>query len=156
MEIASSAPPAGPLSNDGTPPCFVCGEGVEPITRLAVTGHPARGLRDVAILLHPRCATHLAQRVLSSLHAVQSCADRFGPVPQVDYLGLTPTELRILRGLVTGETNRQIARRVGLTEKTVKNRVSIILSKLCASSRTEAAILAVKMGLAGGESRAAD
>jgi two-component system response regulator DevR len=43
-----------------------------------------------------------------------------------------------------GLTNRQIAERLSLAEKTVKNYVSIVLGKLGVESRTQAAVLAVR------------
>ncbi len=52
---------------------------------------------------------------------------------------LTPTELRIVEMIADGLTNRQIAERVHLAEKTVKNYVSAILGKLEVSRRAEAA-----------------
>jgi two-component system, NarL family, response regulator DevR len=51
---------------------------------------------------------------------------------------LTPTEDRILESIAEGFTNRQIADRVHLSEKTVKNYVSSILKKLDVSRRAEA------------------
>ena len=52
---------------------------------------------------------------------------------------LTPTEERILGMIAEGMTNGQIADRIHLAEKTVKNYVSAILSKLEVSRRAEAA-----------------
>ena len=52
---------------------------------------------------------------------------------------LTPTEARILDMIAEGLTNREIGERVHLAEKTVKNYVSTILSKLQVSRRAEAA-----------------
>ena len=52
---------------------------------------------------------------------------------------LTPTEMRIIEMIADGATNRQIADRIHLAEKTVKNYVSAILSKLEVSRRAEAA-----------------
>jgi DNA-binding NarL/FixJ family response regulator len=57
---------------------------------------------------------------------------------------LTPQEDRILELLGQGLTNRQIAESMYLSEKTVKNYVSNLLSKLGMSRRTEAAIYAVR------------
>lgn len=57
---------------------------------------------------------------------------------------LSPTERRILDLIAEGLTNRQIARDLGLAEKTVKNNVSSILAKLGLTSRTQAAILVTK------------
>jgi two-component system response regulator DevR len=53
---------------------------------------------------------------------------------------LTDQERRILELLAEGLTNRQIAERIHLAEKTVKNYVSNILAKLGMSRRTEAAV----------------
>ncbi len=52
---------------------------------------------------------------------------------------LTPTEARILDMIAEGKTNRQIGERVHLAEKTIKNYVSTILSKLQVARRAEAA-----------------
>ena len=43
-----------------------------------------------------------------------------------------------------GLTNRQVATRLGLAEKTVKNYVSALLAKLGVESRTQAAIIATR------------
>jgi len=58
--------------------------------------------------------------------------------------GLTEQE-RVLLGLLgEGLTNKQIAARMFLAEKTVKNYVSSILMKLGMARRTEAAVFAVR------------
>ena len=57
---------------------------------------------------------------------------------------LTPQELRILECLADGLTNRQIADKMFLAEKTVKNYVSSLLSKMGVSRRTEAAVFAAR------------
>ncbi len=69
---------------------------------------------------------------------------RNGPPMDPDLDGLTPQELRILQLIGEGRTNREIAAATFLAEKTVKNYVSIMLSKLGLSSRTQAAILSVR------------
>lgn len=67
-------------------------------------------------------------------------ADKNGPFEE-----LTDQE-RVLLGLLgEGLTNRQIAARMFLAEKTVKNYVSRLLSKLGVERRTQAAILVTKM-----------
>jgi len=60
---------------------------------------------------------------------------------------LTPREETILRLLTEGLTNAGIAARLHLSEGTVKNHVSEILSKLQANDRTHAVVLAIKRGL---------
>jgi DNA-binding NarL/FixJ family response regulator len=59
--------------------------------------------------------------------------------------GLTPQEHRILGLLAEGRTNRQIAEEMFLAEKTVKNYVSNLLSKMGMSRRTEAAVYAARL-----------
>jgi len=59
---------------------------------------------------------------------------------------LTPREKEVLREIVRGRGNKEIADALFITEKTVKTHVSNILSKLGLHDRTQAAILAVKNG----------
>ena len=61
---------------------------------------------------------------------------------------LTERELAILQEMVQGKTNKEIAETLFLAEGTVKNYVSAIIEKLQANDRTQAAILALKRGLA--------
>lgn len=58
---------------------------------------------------------------------------------------LTEREQHILELVAEGLTNRQIAQRTYLAEKTVKNYVSSLLSKLGLKRRTEAAVLATRL-----------
>lgn len=66
-----------------------------------------------------------------------------------DYLGpdLTRRELDVLRRLARGEANRAIAVELGISENTVKNHVRSILEKLQASSRSEAVVSALRLGI---------
>jgi len=58
--------------------------------------------------------------------------------------GLSGQERRILELLADGKTNRQIAAEMFLAEKTVKNYVSNLLTKMGMSRRTEAAVYAAR------------
>ena len=60
---------------------------------------------------------------------------------------LTRRETEVLELVASGLRNRQIALRLGLAEKTVRNHVSTILGKLQANDRTEAALIAARHGL---------
>jgi NarL family two-component system response regulator LiaR len=60
---------------------------------------------------------------------------------------LTPRERDVLALLVDGETNKQIAETLTLTHGTVRVYVSSILSKLGASNRTEAVVIALQHNL---------
>ncbi len=62
---------------------------------------------------------------------------------------LTPQERRILSLIADGMTNRQIANQLHLAEKTIKNYVSNMLTKLGMERRTEAAVFATKLELTG-------
>jgi two-component system, NarL family, response regulator DevR len=70
---------------------------------------------------------------------------RRGPVEHEELAGLTEQERKILALIAEGMTNRQIGERLYLAEKTVKNYVSSILSKLGLERRTQAAVLASKL-----------
>lgn len=60
---------------------------------------------------------------------------------------LTSRELDVLRLIAHGFSNLVIADRLHLSEGTVRNHVSAILSKLDLSDRTQAAIVAIRHGL---------
>ena len=68
------------------------------------------------------------------------------PKPETDSLAqLTPQERRILDLIAEGRTNRQIAEAMFLAEKTVKNYVSSVFSKLGMERRTQAAAYAARV-----------
>jgi len=58
---------------------------------------------------------------------------------------LTPTQLRVLRGVHSGLANKQIAFELGITEATVKAHMTALMRKLHVRNRTQVAILAEKM-----------
>ncbi|GGC65905.1 response regulator transcription factor [Hoyosella rhizosphaerae] len=70
---------------------------------------------------------------------------RTGAVEADPFPTLTSQELTLLELLGEGLTNRQIAERMFLAEKTVKNYVSRLLAKLGVERRTQAAVLASKL-----------
>jgi DNA-binding NarL/FixJ family response regulator len=60
---------------------------------------------------------------------------------------LTPRELAVLRLVAAGQSNRQIADSLGITERTVKFHVTAIFNKLGADNRAQAVALAGRRGL---------
>jgi DNA-binding NarL/FixJ family response regulator len=79
----------------------------------------------------------IARRLMSSL----------GAAPPNDLAAqLTPRELEILRLVGEGKPNKAIATELGINERTARTHVSNILSKLGVSSRTQAALWAVREG----------
>jgi DNA-binding NarL/FixJ family response regulator len=83
----------------------------------------------------------LARRLMDSLASSRDdTPDPFGE--------LTDRELEILRLIAEGHANKEIASRLVISERTARSHVSSILQKLGLSSRTQAALLAVREGLA--------
>lgn len=83
--------------------------------------------------------SHAAERVRARLRKAGSAAAELDD--------LTDQERRVIELIGEGLTNRQIAERMSLAEKTVKNYVSSLLAKLGLERRTQAAALAVRLGL---------
>jgi DNA-binding NarL/FixJ family response regulator len=67
--------------------------------------------------------------------------------PRRDTSLLTPRELAVLRLVAAGQSNRQIADSLGITERTVKFHVTAIFNKLGADNRAQAVALAGRRGL---------
>jgi DNA-binding NarL/FixJ family response regulator len=59
---------------------------------------------------------------------------------------ITPRELEVLRGVSRGKANKIIADDLCISEHTVKNHIKSILSKLDASDRTDAVVIAIRRG----------
>lgn len=89
--------------------------------------------------LHPG----IAARVLSEFNRIstQRVAD------MKLFSELTDREIEVLKEVATGKRNREIGETLFISEKTVKNHISIILFKLNANDRTEAAMMAARGGI---------
>jgi DNA-binding NarL/FixJ family response regulator len=85
--------------------------------------------------LHPEAQRHLMRQVAE-------------PAPAAPLQDLTRRERDVLRLIARGRSNKEIAVALGLTEGTVKGYVSTILAKLDVDDRTQAALYAVRHGLA--------
>jgi len=64
------------------------------------------------------------------------------PTLPPEFAGLTPRELEVLELIAQGASNREIAKILSISERTVKNHMSSILSRLNLRDRTQAALLA--------------
>jgi DNA-binding NarL/FixJ family response regulator len=80
----------------------------------------------------------VARRLMSSLHGARDD----DPISE-----LTSRELDVLRLVASGKPNKQIAADLAISERTARTHVSRILRKLRLSSRTQAALWAVREGL---------
>jgi two-component system, NarL family, response regulator LiaR len=95
----------------------------------------AAAIRDVAAgrpALHPQVARRLMRR---------------GPQSAPGLADLTARERDVLRLIVEGLANKEIATRLRIGEKTVKTHVSRVLAKLGVLDRTQAAVLAIRSRL---------
>lgn len=93
------------------------------------------------------------QTLVEALQKVHT-GGRFIPPPVARALAsrtpdsdLSSRELEVLHLLVSGNSNKDIASRLGITEATVKSHVSTILMRLNVSDRTQAVVTALRRGL---------
>ncbi len=104
------------------------------------TGEVVRAVRAVArgeSMIDPVLAT----RVLSEFKRLWQQTDSH---PRD---GLTEREVTILRLIAAGNSNKEIGAELCLSEKTIKNYITVIFQKLQLSDRTQAAVYAVQHGL---------
>jgi len=89
----------------------------------------------------------IASKVLKHLQnqRVRNPLSLIRELPDIEQLSVR--EIEVLRLLGTGASNREIAERLSLTEGTVKNYISAILTKTGFRDRTNAALFAVRHGL---------
>jgi DNA-binding NarL/FixJ family response regulator len=81
----------------------------------------------------------IVERILSA----SGTSQRARPAP----MDLSARELHVLKQVASGLSNKQIGRRLGISEKTVRNHLSRVFNKLRATNRTEAVISAMRLGL---------
>ena len=94
------------------------------------------GVRRVAAgqsLLDPAVTARVLERIRTGVHQ------------PAEFDQLTEQERRILEHIAQGLTNHEIAQKMFLADKTVKNYVSSVLSKLGLERRTQAAVLATNL-----------
>jgi DNA-binding NarL/FixJ family response regulator len=84
-------------------------------------------------------ASAVANRVVEMLSGTST--------PKEFYDGLTAREVEILKLIAIGQANKQIARRLEISEKTVRNHVSNMYEKLHIYDRAQAVLYAVRKGL---------
>lgn len=103
-----------------------------------------RRVAEGELLLRPE----LASSVLAEFRRVKESHKESHSSPSHKLSELTEREATILRLLAQGASNVQIADALGVSEKTVRNRLSEIFSKLRLNNRTQAALYALREGIA--------
>lgn len=116
---------------------------VVPALRAGAAGYLFKDVDPDALAQAIR-AVHAGQVLLEPEVAAALLAD---DAPNERAASLTDREREVLAEIARGRSNREIARALVLSEKTVKTHVSSILAKLGLSDRTQAALFAVKSGL---------
>ena len=95
-------------------------------------------------------AAHDGQALLDPSVAAKLVEAIAGPGAEPLHGDLTPREREVLALIAGGLSNKRIARELDVSEKTVKAHVGHVLAKLGVTDRTQAAVLAVRSGLAEG------
>ncbi|NOZ11097.1 MAG: response regulator transcription factor [Gammaproteobacteria bacterium] len=89
----------------------------------------------------------VAKELVGALTRIVQGKPKKQDIPSTPISNLTPRELEILKHLAEGKSNKVIAKELGITYGTVKLHVKAILRKLNATSRVQAAVMAVHQGL---------
>jgi DNA-binding NarL/FixJ family response regulator len=84
----------------------------------------------------------VAKRVLNQFRELSSAENENEPI----FAPLTNREVEILDCIARGNSNKEIARNLSISDQTVKNHITSILKKLNANDRTQAVIMALKHG----------
>ncbi len=114
----------------------------EDIARALEAGAKAYILKDIAAAALVSCIHHVLDgRTYLAPAAAAKLAER---VTQVQ---LTPRELTALRLMADGQSNKEIAQSLGISERTVKTHLGHLFEKLGVTSRTEAVRVATRRGL---------
>jgi two-component system NarL family response regulator len=117
-------------------------DGDEDIYRALQAGAQAYLLKDM-----------LCEEILAAIRAVHAGQRRIPAevgtrlAERMSGLELSGREQQVLELVVKGQSNKEIAARLDITEATVKGHVTNILSKLGVTDRTQAAITALRRGL---------
>jgi DNA-binding NarL/FixJ family response regulator len=108
----------------------------------------AAGATAVAPAIAGKLFAHIAQAGVAAAGDREQLAAPTRPAGRPRVHELSERELEVLRLLAHGLSNNEIARRLYLSEGTVRNYVSAIFAKLDVTDRTQAALAALRLGLA--------
>lgn len=119
---------------------------IEQIMALGAIGYllkdtPSEELADAIRSAH-KGYTQLGPALFKKAFSQRSVASNNSTNSPIELAELTPREREVLSLIATGASNSEIAEILGITQKTVKNHVSSILSRLNLRDRTQAAVFA--------------
>ena len=114
--------------------------------RAGARGYLVKGARQNEILDVVR-GVHAGRAVIGASVARQLSTLVTGGAPAEPFPDLTARERDVLAALTAGASTAQVAGRLGLSDKTVRNHVSSILTKLEVPDRTQAVLKARAAGL---------
>lgn len=104
-------------------------------------------IRKAAAGEHPINDTFLSQPKVAHQVLEQFQNFSWGKGAESFVSPLTPRETEILNYMAQGFFNKQIALELNISEQTIKNHITSILRKLDANARTQAVIIAIKLGI---------
>ncbi len=115
-------------------------KGIEPSELARAIRRVAQGeyIIDNALLSKPL----LASRVLKEFSDLSTMDHSIKPL----FAPLSPREMEVLTRIAHGDSNKEIARTLNISDQTVKNHISSILRKLNVNDRTQAALYALRQG----------
>ncbi|WRZ90430.1 response regulator transcription factor [Streptomyces sp. NBC_01007] len=129
--------------------CEVCGAPTQPVTALA------EGVAKVHKALgEAQDALQAQEQLIEDLRADGRRTADAAPPPSEEALAtrealslLTARERQILVLIAQGNSNRRVAKALGISEKTVKNHLSAVFMKVGASDRTQAVVMGIRSGI---------
>ena len=119
----------------------------------AVVSDTISGPELVAVIRQVNAGTYVIneqvlgrpQVAVRLLQAFREVADLPGPAAEL-FSPLSRREMEVLACVAQGDSNKEIAVRLGLSQQTVKNHISSVLRKLAVNSRTQAVLRAARRG----------
>lgn len=117
-----------------------CTRDIEPDYLIRVLHRVAQGefLINDTVLTKPNVATRVLQQFRDLSIEGQAAETIFAP--------LSAREIEVLEHIAKGNSNKEIARLLKISDQTVKNHITSILRKLAVNDRTQAVVLALRQG----------
>lgn len=125
---------------------FVDDDKLLPAVRAGAAGYLLKNAEPQELARAVRAA-HAGEALLDPVVAARLVEALAGAGAEEPIDRLTPRERQVLQLIGRGLPNKQIARELDLSERTVKTHVGHVLAKLGVADRTQAAVVAVRAGL---------